>query len=216
MSAHSPWRARSPRNANAAVIRAHLERRDFTGAVTTCESVLATSPDDRDALYMLAVAQRYLQNIPDALATLERLERVHPAFSRLYQERGHCYLARRDAQRAIEAFQRAVNRNPALPASWLKLQMLYRMTDQTENAAAAASQVEVTSKLAPEVLAATGLFSDGDLQGAERLIRCYLLRPGNAQDVEALRLLARIALEQEMVEDADILREATPWHVQDG
>jgi tetratricopeptide (TPR) repeat protein len=209
MSAHSPWRRPAPRYADAAVIRAYLERRDFTGAASACESVLATSPDDRDALYMLAVAQRYLQNIPDALATLERLERVHPAFSRLYQERGHCYLARRDAQRAIDAFQRAVIRNPALPASWLKLQMLYRTNDQ-QASTAAASQVEVRSKLAPEVLAATGLFSVGDLQGAERLIRCYLLRPGNAQDVEALRLLARIALEQETVEDADVLREANP------
>jgi hypothetical protein len=71
MSAHSSWHTRSLRNANVAVIRAHLERRDFTGAVTACESVLATWPDDRDALYMLAVVQRYLQNIPAALAVLE-------------------------------------------------------------------------------------------------------------------------------------------------
>jgi hypothetical protein len=73
----------------------------------------------------------------------------------------------------------------------------------------AASQVRTTSELALEVLAATRLFSDGDLSGAERLLRFYLLRPGNSQDVDALRLLARIALEQEMVEDADILLEAT-------
>lgn len=208
MSASLPVQASSSGNADAAEIRKLLEREDFTMAASECERLLASSPEHRDALYMLGVAQRYLQKIPEALATLERLEQLYPAFSRLYQERGHCHVARRDAPRAIDAFQNAVSRNPALPASWRQLQTLYRMTGQLENAELAASHLQVSSKLAPEVLAATGLFCDGDVLEAERLIRSYLLRPGHAQDIEAMRLLARIAIGQDIAEDADFILEA--------
>jgi len=38
-----------------------------------------------------------------------------PGASQLYQERGHCYVAIKDAPRAIEAYERAVQINPALP-----------------------------------------------------------------------------------------------------
>jgi predicted Zn-dependent protease len=155
---------------------------------------------------MRAVCLRYLQRVPEALEVLQRLEEAYPGFSRLYQERGHCYVALRDAPKAIEAYQKAVNRNPALPASWSKLATLYRMTGQADNAAIAASHVEVSGKIHPEVLVATGLFCDGDVGEAERMIRPYLLR--HPQDVEAMRLLAKIALERDVVHDADILLEA--------
>jgi len=72
----------------------------------------------------MALNQRHLQRIADALATLARLEQLHPGFSRLYHERGHCYVTLRDAPRAIEAFLRAVNINPALRSSWSMLEGL--------------------------------------------------------------------------------------------
>ena len=78
----------------------------------------------------MAIAQRFLGRIPDALKTLETLERHHPRFSRLHEERGHCFVVMKQAPQAIEAFLRAVNINPALPASWRMLEGLYRMTGQ--------------------------------------------------------------------------------------
>jgi tetratricopeptide (TPR) repeat protein len=157
-------------------------------------------------LYMIAVSQRYLNRIPDALATLESLERLHPGFSRLYQERGHCHVALRDAPRAIDAFLSAVNINPALPASWRTLQSLYRMTGQTENAEMAAGHVAALEKLPAEIVTATGLFSEGDFIPAEAIVRAYLLKHGD--HVEAMRLLARIGLALDVLDDADILLEA--------
>jgi tetratricopeptide (TPR) repeat protein len=72
-------------------------------------------PENRDVLYMIAVSLRYLQRVPEALETLAELEKRHPSYSRLFQERGHCYVAMRSAQPAIQAFLRAVNLNPSLP-----------------------------------------------------------------------------------------------------
>src|ERR1700733_1822788 len=123
-------------------IRELLQRNEFARAFTAAEALLALVPENRDVLYMLAVSQRYLQRIPDALATLARLETVHPNFSRLFQERGHCYVALRSAEAAIAAFLHAVNLNPALPASWNALQVLFRMTGQGANGLNAAGATD--------------------------------------------------------------------------
>ena len=51
----------------------------------------------RDALLQEARTLRVSQRVPEALATLARLQAEHPRFSRLYQERGHCHILLRDA-----------------------------------------------------------------------------------------------------------------------
>src|SRR5262249_30086805 len=72
--------------------------------------------------------------------------------------------------------------------------------------AMAASHGQALKSLAPEVVSATALFADGELGLAESTIRPYLLRRGN--DIEAMRLLARIGIEREVFDDAELLLEA--------
>jgi len=178
----------------------------FAEALQAAEALAVQVPENRDVLYLIAMARRYLQQIPEALAVLERLEALYPGFSRLYQERGHCYVVLRDAPRAIEAFLRGVNINPALPASWSMLEGLYRLQGDAEHAAIAAAHVATLKRLPPEVVQATGLFSDGELAAAESLIRAFLLKEGD--HVEAMRLLARIGIAREVYDDAELLLEA--------
>lgn len=187
-------------------IRALMERNQFGAALTAAEALAATVPENRDVLYMIAVSLRCLKRIPEALAALDRLEQLHPGFSRLFQERGHCFVVLRDAPRAIEAFLSAVNLNPALPASWRTLQTLYGMIGQADNAATAGAHVATLAKLPPEIVTATGMFSDGELAPAEAIVRAYLLKHGN--HIEAMRLLARIGLAHDVLDDADTLLEA--------
>lgn len=187
-------------------IREFLRTREYAAGLRAAEVLAVRVPENRDALYLTAICQRFLGRIPDALETLQRLEQSHPSFSRMYQERGHCYVALKDAPHAIDAFLRGVNINPALPASWSMLEGLYRMTGQTENAAMAAAHVATLKKLAPAVVEATSLFSDRDLAQAENTIRPHLLKHGN--DIEAMRLLARIALARDVLDDAELLLEA--------
>jgi tetratricopeptide (TPR) repeat protein len=187
-------------------IRELLESRRLREAQAAAAALSVRVPENRDVLYMLAVSQRFLNDVPGALATLELLERHHPTFSRLYQERGHCYVALRDAPRAIEAYLTGVNINPALPQSWKQLEVLYRMTGQPENAGMAATHVATLKNLPPEVVNAKALFSDGDLALAENIVRAYLLKHGN--HVEAMRLLALIGIEREVLDDAELLLDA--------
>ena len=53
---------------------------------------------------------------------------------------------------------------------------------------------------------ATSLFCDGELAPAESIIRAFLLKHGN--HIEAMRLLARIGLERDVLDDAELLLEA--------
>jgi tetratricopeptide (TPR) repeat protein len=194
---------RTPVESGMLQIRERLERQQYAQALEAAESLLREVPENRDVLYMLAVSYRHLNRIPDALATLERLELLHPAFSRLYQERGHCLVALRDAPKAIEAYLRGVNINPALPASWVKLAALYRISGDAENAAKASAHVATLKHLPADVVTATALFSDGELTLAENIIRAYLLKHDN--HVEAMRLLARIGIAREVFDDAELL-----------
>jgi len=186
--------------------RALVKERRFAEALQAADALLVTVPENRDVLYLRAHAQRLLGEIPAALATLAGLEELHPRFSRLFQERGHCYVALKQAPQAIDAFVRAVHINPALPASWSMLEGLYRMAGQAENAAQAAAQVATLKKLPPEVVTATVLFSDGELVEAEHLIRAFLVKHGH--HIEAMRLLARIGIERDVLDDAQLLLEA--------
>jgi tetratricopeptide (TPR) repeat protein len=202
----APDSAPSPIELEVHRIRALLKSRQLVEGLQAAEALAARVPENRDVLYLTAMGQRHLGRIPEALATLERLEQHHPGFSRLYQERGHCYVALKDAARAIDAFLRGVNINPALPASWSMLEGLYRITGQSENAGTAAAHLATLKDLPPEVVQATGLFSDGELTPAENIVRAYLLEHGN--HIEAMRLLARIGLKRDVLDDAELLLEA--------
>jgi tetratricopeptide (TPR) repeat protein len=187
-------------------IRATLERSEFAPALAALQPLLAEAPEQRDVLYMTAVAQRYLQRIPEALATLSRLEEFHPDYPRLYQERGHCYVALRSAAPAIEAFEQAVKMSPALPASWKALEVLYRMTGRSVEARKAAAEIENLAKLPPEIVTAFSMFADNEISDAEDLLRRYLLTHGN--HVEGMRLLAQIGVRMDVYDDAEILLES--------
>jgi len=184
-------------------IRALLRQQKFSEALAAGEALLAEAPAHRDVLLFRAIAQRYLARIPEGLQTLALLERHHPRFSRLYEERGRCFVELRQAPPAIEAFQTAVNINHALPGSWGMLEGLYRMTGQADNAAIAASHVATLRNVPQEVVTATGLVADGDLDVAEPLVRAYLLKAGD--HIEAMRLLARIGIARKVFNDAELL-----------
>jgi tetratricopeptide (TPR) repeat protein len=184
-------------------IRTLVRQQHFSEALSACEAALADHPGHRDLMLFTAIAQRRLGRADTALATLTDLERRQPGFSRVHEERGQCFVLLKQAAPAIAAFETAVGLNHSLPASWHMLEGLYRMTGALDSAAGAAAQMATLRGLPPEVVAATGLYLDGDLDAAEPLIRAYLLAHGD--HVEAMRLLARIGMARQVFDDAELL-----------
>ena len=166
---------------------------------------LARFPENRDLLLLKAIGQRFLKRIDEALATLDRLGELQPGFSLMHQERGLCHVARKDAPAAIGALLQAVNINPALPMSWRMLEGVYRLSGDGENATMAAGHSAALKALPPDVVIATSLFSDGDLAPAEHIVRQFLLQHGDHP--EGMRLLAKIGMARDILDDAEILLE---------
>ena len=136
---------------------------------------------------------------------LAELERRHPGYSRVFQERGHCHVAMRSAEPAIEAFVRAVTLNPSLPASWNALQVLFRMAGRQADADNAAREAAKLANLPAEILTAYSMFADGEISAAEHVVRQYLLTHGN--HIDGMRLLAQIGMKLDVVDDAELLLE---------
>jgi len=184
-------------------VRALVHQNRYAEALAAGEMLLKEKPDDRDALLLRAICLRCLGQLAPAHDTLTILAQQHPRFSRVHEERGHWFAVQRQAAPAIDAFRTAVTLNHALPSSWHMLAGLYRLTGQPQQAAEAAEQLATLRNIPPEVVTATSLFLDGDIDEAEALIRAFLLRVGN--EIEAMRLLARIGLARKVYDDAELL-----------
>jgi tetratricopeptide (TPR) repeat protein len=212
-AASAPTEPASPPDREVGEIRTLLEARRFAAAGEAAARLAARAPGHREALYLLALARRQEQRPADALATLDELERHHPRLSRLFQERGHCYVALKDAPRAIAAYRKAVEINATLSASWGMLEGLYRLAGDAHNAALAAAQLARLKTLPAPVVTATNLYCDGELAAAEKMIRAFLVEHGD--QIEAMRLLARIGFDLEVYDDAELLLAALLERVPD-
>jgi len=197
----------APSDVEREVARVRTLQRDnrHPEALAAAEALLSRYPDNRDLLLLSAASQRHERLLSSALETLDRLEALQPRASLLHQERGLCYVAQRDAPRAISAFLQAVNLNPALPTSWRMLEGVYRLQGEDAKARTAAEHVATLKALPPDVVAATSLFWDGEVSRAEQIIRAFLLRHGDHP--EAMRLLAKIGVSLDVLDDAEILLE---------
>ncbi|HEY2200782.1 MAG TPA: tetratricopeptide repeat protein, partial [Solirubrobacteraceae bacterium] len=184
-------------------VRSHIDREQFGEALGAAQALLKEVPENRDLLYMSAVAQRFLKRVPEALRTLARLEELYPDYPRTFQERGHCYVTQREVRRAIAAFERAVLVNSSLVGSWRALHALYIVNGEPAKAQHAQGELEKLAALPQAVVTAFSLYSDGEIADAERLVRQYLLQHGD--HVEAMRLLAQIGVKHDILDDAEVL-----------
>jgi tetratricopeptide (TPR) repeat protein len=178
----------------------------ITVIMNSSAELLSQFPQNRGELYLQAKNLRLLNHFDEALGILERLQQLHPRYSRLYEERGHCYVALTDASKAIDAFWQAVNINAALPASWQMLHTLYLGMGDEENVAKIADRLATLRNLPPEIIEAGSLFADGELVHAERVLRIYLAQHG--EHIEAIRMLGRICIARGLRDDAELLLEA--------
>ena len=156
-----------------------------------------------EALYTLAVAQRYGGKLGEALATLGDLIELNEDFARAYQERGHALLSDNQLIVARKSYEQAVERNPALLASWKALINLYEIAGLRMRAQVAEERVEYLESLPRELQSVSTYIHDGRLQRADRLCRHFLQT--RKTHVEGIRLLAEIRENLEMFGEAEFL-----------
>ena len=175
-------------------------------AVAACNHILRADADHRDALYTLAVAQRFAKDLPASLSTLARLIALHPSYGRAWQERGHCLRELGRSEEAFAAYQAAITHNGALAASWRRLAELHSAAGRDAQADFAGSQYAYLSALPAELQTVASFIQEGRLAKAEAMCRAFLQREGH--HVEAMRLLAEIGLRFNAYDDAEFLLES--------
>ncbi|EAQ27826.1 TPR domain protein [Erythrobacter sp. NAP1] len=182
-----------------------LQAGRFAEGLAHVEGVLSGDAADGEALYIAAVACRYLKRFDDASAYLQRLHAAMPEYGRAWQEEGHLALARGDANAALTAFAQATRFNSALEASWREQARLAGQLGRNDDAVAANAQLERLRSLPRELVAVTNHLHEGRLLRAEEICRHFLRQ--NPRNAEGMRLLARIGIELGVLDDAEFLLE---------
>lgn len=192
-------------DSRAASAATHLKEGRPAEAAAAAEAVLRADPDHAEALYLFAVASRYLGARDQALTALRRLQALQPDYGRAHQEEGHVLRAL-DPDAAAQAYETATRLNPALSASWTALAALRAAAGDDAGAAQAAAQAERLAGLPAELVSVTSMLHEGKLLKAERLCRAFLKR--QPRHVEAMRLLAQLGLRLGVLDDAQFVLES--------
>ena len=193
-------------DALVAKARSLLQSGNLAGAIANCEQVLTRDPDHRDALYTLAVAERFRGRFDRALQVIDHLIALDPSFGMAHQERGHGLRDAGKVEPALGAYQRAVAHNAALPASWKMIAEYHQRGGRDEAADFALSQFAYLSDLPPDLLSAASMIQEGRFLKAERVCRAFLQTKGH--NVEAMRLLANVGTKFNSFEEAEFLLES--------
>ncbi len=196
-------RPTSPQEADIRAIHLLQAKGDHAAAEASASRLLRANPSNRDLLVSAAHSLRMLKQTDASLTLLEKLNTFHPNFGQMYLERGLCHVARRDAPSAIADLRTAVALNPALTMGWHMLAGLCRMTGDIAGAELAERHFAHLTSLPPPIVYAKTLFSDGEVDKAETLIRQFLLDSGDHP--EAMRLLAQIGHMRNVLDDAETL-----------
>ena len=165
---------------------------------------------------MLAVAQRYGNQPDNALATLAILLDKNSEYARAHQEQGHIFLSLNRSEDAAWAYTRAVELNPALPASLKALINLDERAGRNKKSRMSREWLNFLNRLPPELVNVMDLIHEKKLYKAERLCRDFLQK--HKHHIEAMRLLADIGIRMSIYDDAEFLLEScvefAPEHVQ--
>ncbi|MDZ7684344.1 MAG: tetratricopeptide repeat protein [Gammaproteobacteria bacterium] len=205
----SPSRPDTPPPDRLTDAKGLIQNGQFSEALTLLETLIATAPDSDDqieALYMMAVAQRYTRQLRPALATLDKLLSVNPEYSRGHQERGHLYITLGELDNARQSYARAVELNPALLASWKALLKLYQQAGMKQEEEIAREQATFLEELPAELLSVTDFRHENKLRKAENLCRAFLQK--HKHHIEGMRLLGEIGSRLKIFDDAEFLLES--------
>tara|TARA_B110000438_G_scaffold303624_1_gene366048 strand:+ start:513 stop:2510 length:1998 start_codon:yes stop_codon:yes gene_type:complete len=183
-----------------------IQTTKFDEAIKQCKQLQTQSTDSQDNIelwYLIAVAQRYAKTLPLALISINELLKLENKHSRANQEKGFIYLALNETTLAKKSFEKAVELNPSLVASWQALIQLYRDENQQNNIQKAANHLEKLKKLPLALLAVTELMHEGKLLKAEQICRHFL--QNNKRHVDGMCMLAEIGIELKIYDDAEFL-----------
>lgn len=158
------------------------------------------------ALFLQAVAGRYLKRFDIARDRLDQLLARAPDYGRGWQELGHIHRDQQQAEPAARAYDRATELNPGLKAAWRFLGVLRKELGDLDAARVAEANFKRLDGLPAALVSVTSMLHEGQIYKAERLCRHFLKQ--HPHHLEAMRLLAAIGVRLHVYDDAEFLLES--------
>ncbi|MCY4094793.1 MAG: sulfotransferase [Gammaproteobacteria bacterium] len=169
------------------------------------QPLVSKYPKHTELLYCLAVAQRLLGRLKYALNSIQILLDQAPRYARAHQELAYIHLALGQNENASRAFRQAVEHNPGLLSSWQHLRKL-TPDENSELSVRIDANLRYLESLPAPLRGVVSMRYEKRRGKAEQACRNYLKE--HPKDAEGMRLLALIASEQGMLDDAEFILES--------
>jgi len=180
-----------------------VSRGEYLSAEERCRALLVETPADVNLLGLLGAVLIKLNRLEEAEWALRETIRLAPSFAKPHEDLGIVMLELGRANDAVEVLQNAVRLDPSLELAYLNLG---KALAQLGKGAEADAAFERSFDLNPErrkLALAAEHHREGRLEEAERIYRDVIR--DNPNNVDAMRLLGRVALSAKRNADAERL-----------
>jgi tetratricopeptide (TPR) repeat protein len=172
-------------------------------AVEICRSAIARNPDDINMVALLGATLLKIRKVPEAEKYLRKAIRLAPTFAKPHEDLGHLLLEKGEAGEAARVLKKATRLDPELDKAFFNLGKALAMLGMGSKADEA---FEKSFELNPErkkLALAAEHQNAGRLAEAEQAYK-EVLRD-NPTNVDAIRLLGTVALQNERIYEAERL-----------
>ena len=180
---------------------------NLAAAEDCCRSTLRNYPRDVNMLALLGALLVKMNRVAEAETALRQAISEAPTFAKPHEDLGHLLVEQNRPQDALPLLERATHLDPKLENAWFKLGQALAMLGRGAEADRA---FERCFELSPErrlMALAAEHQKDGRFEEAEQLYRRVLRQ--NPNNVDALRLLALVALKAGRESEAESLLQKT-------
>ncbi len=165
---------------------------DYAAAIVKLDAIIAKSPKDTNALYLLGLAHLKKKEWTAAVAPLLQVVELTPGFPAAHYYLGVCYQQQNEPEKALESYRKASELDPSNPDNFYNMGLVLFGLNRIDEAQ---SSFVKTLALKPD-----------DPASLEMLGRCYLNRADFAKAVEYLeKAKAGYAADPEKVKFLDDL-----------
>jgi tetratricopeptide (TPR) repeat protein len=189
------------RKAQLEKVLEHLRSGNMLMAAELCDASLKRYPGDAQFLCLSARANLAMRNFTVAAPRVEEAIRRFPDFATAHETYGDLQLVRGHAKEALTAYETAVRLDPTNPVIHDKIERA-RTVLQNGSAAPATPRARRRMRFSERIASARQAEQAGDLQSAEMIYREILTK--DPDHVEAARLLAGIAVQNERFREAEV------------
>ncbi len=170
-------------------------------AYRVCTDAIKNNPDDVNMLGLLGAVLTKMNNFEDAEKYLRMTVNLAPTFAKAHEDLGYVLLKLKRPNEAIEVLEKATRLDPKLDLAFLNLGKALAMVGKGKEADEA---FEKSFGLSPErkmLAEATRCLKEKRFEEAEKLCRAVLGK--NPNNVDAIRLMGRLAARLKRVGDAE-------------